>query len=64
MPKTRLFVEFGVQSFDNQQLEGWREDMWGKSIWAIKRVKSLCPKVNLGIHLMFGLPWETKPTNY
>lgn len=58
--KTRLFVEFGVQSFDNQQLEWMERGHSGeKSIWAIKRVKSLCPKVNLGIHLMFGLPWET-----
>ena len=59
--KTQIFVEFGVQSFNNEQLQWMERGHTGeKSIWAIKKMHEKCPKVNIGIHLMFGLPGETE----
>ena len=56
-----ISVEIGVQSFDNEQLEWMRRGHTGeKSLWAINKIAEKCPKVNLGIHLMFGLPGETR----
>lgn len=56
-----ISVEIGVQSFDNEQLEWMRRGHTGeKSLWAIEKIARECPKVNLGIHLMFGLPGETR----
>jgi radical SAM protein (TIGR01212 family) len=57
--KTFVAVELGVQSFFNPQLEflsrgHTRED----SINAIKKIAEN-PKINLGIHLIFGSPNET-----
>ncbi|MCB0408373.1 MAG: TIGR01212 family radical SAM protein [Bdellovibrionales bacterium] len=53
-------IEIGVQSFENQQLEWMRRGHSSeKSIWAINKIAVECPSVNLGIHLMFGLPGET-----
>lgn len=53
-------VEFGVQSFNEEQLVWMRRGHTAKkSIQAIHRIKKSCPKVNLGIHLMLGLPNET-----
>lgn len=58
--KFYVSVEFGVQSFDEEQLIWMRRGHTAKkSIHAIERIKRECPKVNLGIHLMFGLPGET-----
>ncbi len=58
--KTFMAVELGVQSFDNRQLEWMRRGHTAEqSIKAIKRIRKQCPKVNLGIHLMFGWPGET-----
>ncbi|MCB0414019.1 MAG: TIGR01212 family radical SAM protein [Bdellovibrionales bacterium] len=58
--RTAVFVELGVQSFDNGQLEWMRRGHSAeKSIWAIEKIRAQCPKVNLGIHLIFGLPQET-----
>lgn len=57
--RTCVFVEFGVQSFFNDQLEFLRRGHSAQdSIDAIFRVR-LETKVNVGIHLMFGLPGET-----
>ena len=54
-------MEFGVQSFNNEQLQWMERGHTGeKSIWAIKKMHEKCPKVNIGIHLMFGLPGETE----
>lgn len=56
-----LSVELGVQSFDEQQLL-WmdRGHTAEQSIKACYKIKEKCPKVDLGIHLMFGLPGESK----
>jgi len=58
--KTYVAVEFGVQTFDEKQLL-WmhRGHTAKKSIDAIWRVHNKCSRINLGIHLMFGLPNET-----
>ncbi len=58
--KLYLGVEFGVQSFDEEQLI-WmsRGHTASQSIRAILRTKKECPNIDLGIHLMFGLPGET-----
>lgn len=59
--KTFMAVELGVQSFDDKQLKWMRRGHDAqKSIEAIERVRSLCPKVDLGIHLIFGWPGETE----
>lgn len=57
--KFQIFIELGVQSFNNKQLE-WMERGHSreKSIEAIQKIQENCPKVNIGIHLMFGLPGE------
>jgi radical SAM protein (TIGR01212 family) len=58
--RTFVAVEMGVQSFDNGQLEWMRRGHTAEdSLKGIKRLQKNCPKVNLGIHLMFGLPNET-----
>lgn len=59
--KTFVGVELGVQSFDEKQLL-WmhRGHSAKKSIQAIFRIRNSCPKIDLGIHLMFGLPGETQ----
>lgn len=53
-------VELGVQTFDDKDLE-WmkRGHNAQKSIWAIKKLKELCPEVDISLHFMFGLPNET-----
>jgi len=58
--KTFMSVEIGVQSFDNKQLD-WmaRGHTAEQSIRALERIRKACPKVDLGIHLMFGWPGET-----
>lgn len=56
-----MAVELGVQSFDEKQLHWMRRGHSAqKSIEAIQRLKRDCPKVNLGIHLIFGWPDETE----
>ena len=55
-----MAVEIGVQTFNNDQLDWMRRGHTAeKSLWAIQKISEECPKVNLGIHLMFGLPGET-----
>lgn len=58
--RTFVSVEFGVQTFDNRILEWMRRGHTGEqSLRAIERLARECPKVNLGIHLIFGAPGET-----
>ena len=59
--KMFMGLELGVQSFDNKQLE-WmkRGHSAEQSVKAVEKVKKNCPEVNLGIHLIFGWPGETK----
>lgn len=58
--KTFLAVEIGVQSFDNKQLDWMRRGHTAEqSVKAIHKIKERCPKVDLGVHLMFGWPGET-----
>jgi radical SAM protein (TIGR01212 family) len=56
-----ISVEIGVQTFDEEQLIWMRRGHTAqKSLWAIDKIAETCPEVNLGIHLMFGLPGETR----
>ena len=49
-----------MQSFDDRQLEWMRRGHdSAQAIRGIHRLQKKCPKVNLGIHLMFGWPGET-----
>ena len=58
--RTFVAVELGVQTFDNVQLEWMRRGHTAEqSLRAIEKVAQNCPEVNLGVHLMFGLPGET-----
>lgn len=58
--RTFMAVEFGVQSFDDDILKWMRRGHTAEqSIKAIERLGRDCPKVNLGIHLIFGCPGET-----
>lgn len=58
--KTFLAVEMGVQSFDERQLlwmaRGHTAEL---SRRALRKIADRAPKVNLGLHLIFGLPNET-----
>lgn len=55
-----MAVELGVQSFDNKQLDWMKRGHTAEtSISALHKIAKRCPKVNLGIHLMFGWPDET-----
>ena len=58
--RTFLAVELGVQSF-NEDILLWmrRGHTAEQSLKAIEKLASQCPKVNLGIHLIFGAPSET-----
>ena len=59
--KSFMAVELGVQSFDDKQLQWMRRGHGAEqSIAAIEKIKKHCPQVNLGIHLIFGWPGETK----
>ena len=59
--KLFVAVELGVQSFDEEQLLWMRRGHTAeKSLWAIDKISTHCPKVNLGVHLMFGLQGETQ----
>ncbi|MEZ4873781.1 MAG: TIGR01212 family radical SAM protein [Bdellovibrionales bacterium] len=58
--KLPIFVELGVQSFNDAQLSWMKRGHDArKSIWALQRLEKKCPDVNVGIHLMFGLPGES-----
>ena len=59
--RVSIFVELGVQSFNNEQLVWMERGHSGeKSLWAVEKIREKCPNVNLGVHLMFGLPGETE----
>lgn len=56
-----IAVELGVQSFNNASLEWMRRGHSAeKSLAAIQKIRKACPDVNLGIHLIFGSPGETR----
>lgn len=58
--KKYLAVELGVQTFDEDQLIWMRRGHTAKkSMQAIERIARKCPRLSLGIHLMFGLKSET-----
>lgn len=58
--RTFMAVEFGVQSFDDDQLVWMRRGHTAsQSIKAIERVAKEAPGVDLGLHLIFGWPTET-----
>lgn len=55
-----MAVELGVQSFDNRILKWMRRGHTAEqSLKAIQQIAKNCPKVNLGMHLIFGCPGET-----
>ena len=55
-----MFIELGVQSFNEDALIWMSRGHTGeRSIWAIDKLKAKCPDLNIGIHLIFGLPNET-----
>lgn len=59
--KTFVAVELGVQSFFEEDLLWMRRGHTAqKSIESTLKIRNECPNVNLGIHLMFGLPHETR----
>ncbi|MBT4761957.1 MAG: TIGR01212 family radical SAM protein [Bdellovibrionaceae bacterium] len=56
-----VYVEIGVQSLNEQDLKWMERGHSGdKSIWAIKKIKEKCPKIKIGVHLIFGMPNETE----
>lgn len=56
-----LSVELGVQSFDDKQLEWMRRGHDSQSsLQAVLKIQKHCPKVIVGIHLMFGWPGESQ----
>ncbi len=58
--KVYVAVEMGVQSFNEDELLWMRRGHTAAaSIKALQRIADRCPKVNLGIHLIFGLQSET-----
>lgn len=58
--KTYLSIELGVQTFDEDQLVFLRRGHTAKdSIAAIEKISALNSPIDIGIHLMFGLPGET-----
>ncbi len=60
LDKMFLSVEIGVQTFNEEQLIWMRRGHTAeRSLKAIERIKKKCPRVDLGIHLMFGQPGET-----
>lgn len=57
--KKFVAVELGVQSFSNEQLLWMRRGHTREqSLQAVARIRRQAPSVNLGIHLIFGLPGE------
>ncbi len=58
--RTFMAVEMGVQSF-NEDILKWmrRGHTAAQSIAGLRKIAEACPKVNLGVHLIFGSPGET-----
>lgn len=58
--RTFVSVEMGVQSFNDETLKWMRRGHTAaQSLKAIERLARACPKLDLGIHLIFGNPGET-----
>jgi len=58
--KTYLSIELGLQSFDEEQLVFLRRGHTAEdSITAIEKIAALNAPIDIGIHLMFGLPGES-----
>jgi radical SAM protein (TIGR01212 family) len=58
--RTFMAVELGVQSFNDDILKWMRRGHTGEqSLKAIRQLARFCPKVDLGVHLIFGSPGET-----
>jgi uncharacterized protein len=54
-------VELGVQSLDNETLKWMRRGHTAEqSVRAIELIHRECPRVNLGLHFIFGNPGETE----
>ena len=57
--KAYVAIEYGVQSFDENQLVWMRRGHTAaRSIKAIERTREQLPQVQIGIHLILGLPDE------
>lgn len=57
---TFVAVEMGLQSFDNEILKWMRRGHTAEqSVAALEKIANNCPKVNLGVHLIFGAPGES-----
>lgn len=58
--RTFVSVEMGLQSFDEDILVWMRRGHTAaQSVKSIHQIAKACPKVNLGVHLIFGGPGET-----
>lgn len=58
--RTFVSVEMGLQSFDNGILQWMRRGHTAEqSVAALEKIARSCPRVNLGVHLIFGAPGET-----
>lgn len=58
--KLPVFVEFGIQSFEDKKLQWMRRGHTHKKTeWALKRMQKKCPELNVGIHLILGCPDES-----
>ncbi len=58
--RTFIAVEMGLQSFDEDILVWMRRGHTAaQSVKAIELIAKNCPKVNLGVHIIFGNPGET-----
>lgn len=59
--KTYVSVELGVQSLNDEDLKFMRRGHTAaQSIGAIKKISEEAPSLDLGVHLMFGNPFETR----
>ncbi|MCB0347304.1 MAG: TIGR01212 family radical SAM protein [Bdellovibrionales bacterium] len=58
--KTYVSVELGVQSFYEEQVAFLKRGHTAKkSIEAVYKIKEAAPKVDVGLHFIFGIPGET-----
>jgi radical SAM protein (TIGR01212 family) len=58
--KTYFSVELGIQSYFEDHVKFLkRGHKASKSIEAIMAINEACPKIDIGIHFIFGLPGET-----
>lgn len=58
--KTYFSVELGIQSYFEEHVEFLKRGHKAqKSIDAIMKIKQECPKIDIGVHFIFGIPGET-----